>query len=1383
MAPPPRPKRPPTKAEIVLSPLKNCLANLPPTLVAVLANTEAPAQGVVVQLEYRSQNSSTAGSEKSGHGFAYLGWTGLPSRQQTNADVRKIGSDGGLRGQDTPAVEIDGAFADLLGLSAGQKVGISLHLDPPIVHSVHVEPSTPSDWDMIQLNGEFLESNILSQIRVIPNPAFEGRDSPHQSHFHALVLHLSPTSTVQIIITSLEPTIPSFIPFAKISSDAEVVVAPKARAKAVHRGQGNDRGVVDGARKALRPVVNKNRSASPTSREIILLRAVDRAICTPWFASSGRDDNTKSALTVWVADSVLKRVASKWATISLIKPAGLRASLDQHQMQQLKEQEASEAGLVTSKVVVELRRWTSPPNDEQAALSSALCSVLGFDKLVGCIFSLEPAPAPLQRSDVKRIKIYPLGAESSTREESLRFGKGAAKSKEALADFVRELYTTTGSGLLRGPISDGMLLPPSQGQAGTTTFSGGILRLEISAKDSVVGASPLWIHGSEHGPLLDVQPETPQPITPAMLYPTFASTLPEQAVRLVNVDPILTACKSNLRLGSSVLLTGGTGTGKSDLARFLCQCLSEEYLFNATYLSCRKLVTDDSRLSTINDAITRLFVSASWCARLSGKSIVVLDDLDKICPAETEMHVGDDNGRSKLIAEMLCSTLRRYCRPPSEIVLLATAMSKDSLHRLLISGHVIGQIIELKAPSKEARRNILTSLVNTRQEKEEAPLFNKTFQSSSTGSRFFRRQSDEVRGQDLSHDGAGRPTTSHANTTLSPNVDLLDLAGRTDGFVPRDLQLLVSRARMECLVRTMAAPGDSSAALPLNLTQEDFTAALKNLTPSSLRSVPLTRSTTTFSSVGGLQRIRDTLLETLLYPTKYAPIFASCPLRLRSGLLLYGYPGCGKTLLASAVAGECGLNFISVKGPEILNKYIGASEKSVRDLFERAQAAKPCVLFFDEFDSIAPQRGHDSTGVTDRVVNQLLTQMDGAEGLDGVYVLAATSRPDLIDPALLRPGRLDKSLLCNMPDERERLDILKAVIQGKLELDGPAQEQLEEVARRSEGYSGADLQALMYNAHLDAVHELIGDGGKTERSGDPEVADPAGARNGVDHGEVLNASELKGRDGVMEKIIRFHVDPALDTIPSNSNSNNNNDKNTMSAALASSQQPAAKTAQNVVTTRSNQQKGEEATRRRRRRSRRSNTRSNDNSNNDDDDPNDHLVNTEAHLQHHDHQHPPTSNPPPPPPSATPTTAAAAATTAATHRRHRHHHHHHRPSNPNPTTPPSPSPSSSPSSSSSSSSSPAPQPTTTTTTYQTTTTTNQTKTATATVTITPTNIQHALSPTTTRPSISRHERHRLSAIYREFARSRRSGGEMPGGDGDGEGMVLGREVVGGRISLM
>ncbi|KAG9827269.1 AAA-domain-containing protein, partial [Aureobasidium melanogenum] len=323
---------------------------------------------------------------------------------------------------------------------------------------------------------------------------------------------------------------------------------------------------------------------------------------------------------------------------------------------------------------------------------------------------------------------------------------------------------------------------------------------------------------------------------------------------------------------------------------------------------------------------------------------------------------------------------------------------------------------------------------------------------------------------------AGDQANGAEGFEVDPSIDFLDVAGQTDGYMPGDLTSLVSRAQNEALIRSVSEDAENPQ---VSLTREDFTAALKGFTPASLRGVTLQTSTTTWSSIGGLQETRQTLLETLQYPTTYAPIFAQCPLRLRSGLLLYGYPGCGKTLLASAVAGECGLNFISVKGPEILNKYIGASEKSVRDLFDRAEAARPCVLFFDEFDSIAPKRGHDSTGVTDRVVNQLLTQMDGAEGLSGVYVLAATSRPDLIDPALLRPGRLDKSLLCDMPNMDDRIDILRAVT-GNLKIEpnildaSNENRSILEIARQTQGYSGADLQAVMYNAHLEAIHDVLG---------------------------------------------------------------------------------------------------------------------------------------------------------------------------------------------------------------------------------------------------------------------------------------------------------------------
>ncbi|KAG6852304.1 hypothetical protein C0991_001086 [Blastosporella zonata] len=360
------------------------------------------------------------------------------------------------------------------------------------------------------------------------------------------------------------------------------------------------------------------------------------------------------------------------------------------------------------------------------------------------------------------------------------------------------------------------------------------------------------------------------------------------------------------------------------------------------------------------------------------------------------------------------------------VVLLATATSAASIHPLVNAAHVFQEEIKVKSPNNDARRDIIESIVLGRL----------------------------TAAQDI-HIDEEQPLNYTA------------LATQTEGYSVTDLQDLVGRAVHQVAIRA------ATIKHPAVLSPTDFTAAQVDFTPLSLRDVKLQKSDIAWSDIGGLHETRRVLRETLEWPTKYGPLFAQSPLRLRSGLLLYGFPGCGKTLLASAVAKECGLNFISVKGPEILNKYIGASEKSVRDLFERASAAKPCILFFDEFDSIAPKRGHDSTGVTDRVVNQMLTQMDGAEGLDGVYVLAATSRPDLIDSALLRPGRLDKSLLCGMPSIQERKEILEAVAR---RVSVSQSVDWEEIAAATDGFSGADLQALVYNAHLEVIHTSISHG-------------------------------------------------------------------------------------------------------------------------------------------------------------------------------------------------------------------------------------------------------------------------------------------------------------------
>lgn len=752
-----------------------------------------------------------------------------------------------------------------------------------------------------------------------------------------------------------------------------------------------------------------------------------------------------------------------WVVVTIVKPAGLQEPVDP-QSQPAPEQQPA------SKVVAKLCTWEDAPDSQHAALSSLLCSTLGAENMVGGIVRVDPAPAPLPRTAsalkepsqqaskdaiVKKLRVTPFApTQAEKKAAGLKFG-GASKSEGA--ESLAVIKSISRNGILEGPLTDGMLLPPREG------WAGGILDFDPTPPGDATKARTNWLLGGERKLEIVLQPETARQKGPQ--WPP-GEAIPNETPDLVGIDALIEQTRKSLLHNSSVLLSGGLGSGKSSVAHLLAHQLRNEYLYNVIYFPCRTLVTDETRIKTIKDTLHRVFASASWAARFGGRSLVILDDLDRLCPVETELQV-DANGRSRQVSELLCTTVREWCTRDSNVVMLATTQSKEAVNNIVIGGHVVRDIVALKAPTKDGRRRVLEQLVkhaNKSSSSEET-----TLENGSAANEWMEGSDEE----------ASRPSSANnvpESTGFESDLDLLEIAGQTDGYMPGDLALLVSRARSEALIRAVSTDSFSDEVF---LTADDFTAALKDFTPASLRGVTLHSSTTTFANIGGLTETRQTLLETLQYPTTYAPLFAKCPLRLRSGLLLYGYPGCGKTLLASAVAGECGLNFISVKGPEILNKYIGASEKSVRDLFERAEAAKPCVLFFDEFDSIAPKRGHDSTGVTDRVVNMLLTMMDGAEGLSGVYVLAATSRPDLIDPALLRPGRLDKSLICDMPHEDDRLDILRAV-SSQLKLDPSilSDEQggqgLREVARRTDGYSGADLQAVMYNAHLDAIHDVLG---------------------------------------------------------------------------------------------------------------------------------------------------------------------------------------------------------------------------------------------------------------------------------------------------------------------
>ncbi|KAJ5907501.1 hypothetical protein N7495_000183 [Penicillium taxi] len=1066
------PKKPSTKAEVALLPLKNCLVNLPTSLVSLLVNANTPAQNVVIELEFKSPPGKANGAPP--QRSCFLGWTGMPSKRRLAPVVSRDGiNNGSSREQEISTVELDTTFGRLLGLVDGQRVGLYVHLDPPVAHTINIEPLTPEDWEIIELHATFLELNLLSQIRALPNPSYS---EPSSGHMHPLALHLSPTSTANITITSLVPAPPNSSPFAKIAPDAEVIVAPKARSKTVKSSRGDNRSNAGSSRRSTGgrsagSTLPKGSRSESSSRGALYLRGVDRLIADESFEEE-IDVDMNDSLCVWVDPELLTSKELKgaaWVCVSVIQPSGLKTPVDPQQQIAQQEQKPHETGAPATKLVAKLFPWEEAPDNQHVQMSTMLCNALGAENMVGGIVRVEAAPPPLHRSATKTLKIYPFMADASKKKDGLKFGSDTVASRDALAERLKVIYGSAGSdiGLFSGPLTDGMVLPKVDSHHAVSSFDGAILRFDPPLKGGVDETKTMfgWLLGSEAIINIDVQAEIPKPSgAGASALPT-EDPLPDTVPQLVGIDSIISQSLTNLTKSSSILLTGGLGAGKTALTHLLAHRLRKDHLFHVKYFTCRKLVTDETRISNIKEVLNRLFMSASWCSRLGGQAVVILDDLDKLCPVETELQVGGDNGRSRQNSEIICSMVREFCSMNSSVVLLATAQDKESLNNVIIGGHVVREIISVRAPDKEGRRKVLEKL---------------TSQDKPTVSDPEGLHSHERKTSSSTHDSwldpsqpDSRPSTSGGDGfVLGRDLDFLELAGRTDGYMPGDLVLLVARARNEALIRSVQDLSSDSKMITLGY--EDFESALKDFTPASLRNVTLTSSSTTFSSIGGLFETRKTLLETLQYPTKYAPIFARSPLRLRSGLLLYGFPGCGKTLLASAVAGECGLNFISVKGPEILNKYIGASEKSVRDLFERAQAARPCVLFFDEFDSIAPKRGHDSTGVTDRVVNQLLTQMDGAEGLSGVYVLAATSRPDLIDPALLRPGRLDKSLLCDMPSHADRIDIIRAV-SDKLNMSDEVATRLNEVADHTEGFSGADLQAVVYNAHLEAVHDALGD--------------------------------------------------------------------------------------------------------------------------------------------------------------------------------------------------------------------------------------------------------------------------------------------------------------------
>ena len=462
-----------------------------------------------------------------------------------------------------------------------------------------------------------------------------------------------------------------------------------------------------------------------------------------------------------------------------------------------------------------------------------------------------------------------------------------------------------------------------------------------------------------------------------------------------------------------VLLYGPPGTGKTLLAK----AVANET--NAAFFSISGPEIMSKYYGESEERLREIFRQAEENA----PSIIFIDEIDAIAPKREEV-TGEVEKR--VVSQLLA--LMDGLKPRGRVVVIGATNRPNALDPALRRPGRFDREIEIGVPNKQGRLEILQ--IHTR----------------------------------------GMP--------LADDVDLEYLASITHGFVGADLEALCKEAAMRALRRIIPEIDFEKETIPaevlnkITVTMNDFLEALKEVEPSAMREVLVEVPNVKWEDIGGLHDVKLELQEAVEWPLKYPELFEYMDARPPKGILLYGPPGTGKTLLAKAVANESEANFISIKGPEILSKWVGESERAIREVFRKAKQAAPSIIFFDEIDAIAPVRGSGlgDSHVTERVISQLLTEMDGIEELRGVVVIAATNRPDIVDPALLRPGRFDKLLYVPPPDLEARKEILKIHTRKKPLADDV---DLDDIAKRTEGYTGADLEALCNTAVMLAIREYI----------------------------------------------------------------------------------------------------------------------------------------------------------------------------------------------------------------------------------------------------------------------------------------------------------------------
>jgi transitional endoplasmic reticulum ATPase len=463
-----------------------------------------------------------------------------------------------------------------------------------------------------------------------------------------------------------------------------------------------------------------------------------------------------------------------------------------------------------------------------------------------------------------------------------------------------------------------------------------------------------------------------------------------------------------------ILLIGPPGTGKTLLAKAVANEANAYFVaINGPEIMSKYYGESEARLREIFEE-----------AKKNAPAIIFIDEIDAIAPKREEV-TGEVEKR--VVAQLL--TLMDGLQERGQVVVIGATNRPDAVDPALRRPGRFDREIWINPPDFKGRYEIL--LIHTR------------------------------------------------NMPLAPDVDLRKLAEVTHGFSGADLAALAREAAMSALRRAIQSGliDLNQSSIPpeafekIKVTMADFINALREIIPSALREIHIEVPRVRWEDVGGLENVKQELREAVEWPLKYPERFKKFGLRPPKGILLFGPPGTGKTLLAKAVATESGANFIAVRGPEIFSKWVGESEKTVREIFRKARMAAPAVIFIDEIDALATARGLGGDSlVSERVVAQLLAEMDGVKALENVVVIAATNRPDLVDPALLRPGRFDRIIYVPPPDFRARLEILlihtKATPLAK-DVD------LEELARRTEGYSGADLELLVREATFLALREDI----------------------------------------------------------------------------------------------------------------------------------------------------------------------------------------------------------------------------------------------------------------------------------------------------------------------